>query len=256
MNLKLCSAVVTFAPKIDLDAQRDFWMHFGCFLASFWHPFGFILAAFGSIVMPLGSMLAPFGLLFCTFSLHFHDFFLFFNLFLLFIHLDCLRFRFWSHFEGKCNFWAPNPAGNPQQNYRRISTVGTPPFLGPGRVCCRRQLKIRPGPEAPEACWASALACALPITHPTSEEFLWRWFSAVPSQGDARKVRYFGTDAVLKNSCVFAVSLFFRTLFSHRFLDGFLMDFTSLFGSLFNVFSMIFASIFRACFCIDFWCGV
>ena len=31
-------------------------------------------------------------------------------------------------------FRAPNPAGNPHQNYSRISTVGTPTFLGPGRV--------------------------------------------------------------------------------------------------------------------------
>ena len=122
-------------PRRLLDAL---WLLFGSLLVPFWFHFG----SFDSIVMPFGSFLAPFGLLFCTFSLHFHDFSYFLNLFLLFIHLDCLRFRFWSHFECKCNFWAPNPAGNPQQSYRRISTVGTPPFLGPGRVCCRRQLKI------------------------------------------------------------------------------------------------------------------
>ena len=44
------------------------------------------------------------------------------------------------------DFWAPKPARNPQMNYSRKSTVGTPTFLGPGRACCRRQLKIRPGP--------------------------------------------------------------------------------------------------------------
>ena len=159
-----------------------------------------------------------------------------------------MRFRFWSHFECKCNFWAPNPAGNPQQNYVRISTVGTLTFLGPGRACCRRQLKIRPGPEAPEACWHSALACALPITYPTCEEFLWRWFSAVPSEGDARKVGYFGSRAVSKNPHFFAVSLFFRTLFSTSVFYRFLMDFTSLFGTLFYVFFMICACLFRACF--------
>ena len=112
-----------------------FWLHFGPFWLYF-APFWLHFETFWLLWLPFGTLLAPFWLLF----LNFHSFSS------LFLHLECFWFRFGRSSDAKTIFGAPNPARNPQQNYSRISTVGTPPFLGPGRVCCRRQLKIRPGP--------------------------------------------------------------------------------------------------------------
>ena len=128
---------------------------------------------------------------------------------------------------------------NPQQNYSRISTVGTPTFLGPGRVCCLWQLRIRPGPQATGACWDRA--CVLPTYHtpylciyPLSLiGILVGGFLQVPSAGDARKVGSFGTRAVSKNLCF----CYFSHLFSYLLFYRLFLDSASLFGSLFGVFS-------------------
>ena len=77
MAPKLRRAVTLLAPKIDLGAQGDFWMHLGRLLAPFWHPLGSILVVLGSILLPFGSILLPFrssGSLLAPFSLHFRSF--------------------------------------------------------------------------------------------------------------------------------------------------------------------------------------
>ena len=169
---KLSGGHPFWLPKSTLAPKATF----GCTLVAFWLPFGTLsppfwslLAPFGSLSAPFWSLLAPFCYLLAPLAPFWHplrsifDAFLNFESFLsLFLHLDCLQFRFWSHFQCKYNFGAPNAAGNPQQNYSRISTVGTQPFLGPGRVYCRRQLRSAPGRTAPQACWDSSLACSLP----------------------------------------------------------------------------------------------
>ena len=139
-------------------------------------------------------------------------------------------------FPMQIQFLSNQPCRNPQQNYWRISTVGTQTFLGPGRACCRRQLKIRPGPEAPEACWDSALACALPITHPTCEEFSWRWFLGTLRRRRAKSLVFWYLGPVEISGVFLAVPFFSHPFFELRFLpifDGFHFPF----WILFNVFS-------------------
>ena len=155
----------TLAPKAIFGCTLvTFWLPFGTVWIQFWRPRRLLGALWLPFGYPLGSILTC-GTLLNSFWLLFLNFQSFSS---LFRYLVCFRFRFGRSSDAKTIFGAPDPARNPQQNYSRISTVGTPPFLGPGRVCCRRQLKIRPGPEAPEACWGHGLACSLPITHPTS----------------------------------------------------------------------------------------
>ena len=102
--------------------------------------------------------------------------------------------------------------------------VGAPTFLGPGRVCCRRQPKIRPGPEAPEACWAWALVRSTYHTPYLSEEFFCRCPSEVPSEGGRAKSGFFWHRGRVEKM------FFFRgvPLFSHPF-------FASIFGWIFGV---------------------
>ena len=63
---------------------------------------------------------------------------------------------FRSLFDAIPSFWAPSLAGAQQINYPRTQTVGTQPYLGPGREYCRRQLKSAPGRTAPAGVLASA----------------------------------------------------------------------------------------------------
>ena len=139
------------APKIDIGAQGDFWMHFGRLSV----PFCMLWASFESLWAPFCCLLRPFGYLsgacwylFAPPPPFWHPFR---SIFLLFLMLRiCCRFLFiWiacgSVFGRTPNantfLGHPTPQ-DPQQNYSRISTVGTPTLLGPGRACCRRQLKI------------------------------------------------------------------------------------------------------------------
>ena len=70
MAPKLSPAVSLLAPKIDLGAQGDFWMHLGRLLAPFWHPLGstchpvgFDWLPFGVLLLPSRLILDPFGAL-------------------------------------------------------------------------------------------------------------------------------------------------------------------------------------------------
>ena len=149
-------------------------------------PFGSLLAPFGLHFDRLELNFRPFCLHFSQFWLHFATFSLlwlpfgtlfasFSLLFLILIVFYCFFF-IWiacgSVFGRTSNantiFGHPTPQGTHSKIIRESQTVGTLTFLGPGRACCRRQLKIRPGPEAPEACWDSSVACSQPITHPIS----------------------------------------------------------------------------------------
>ena len=123
------------------------WLLFGSLwrpLALFWFPLttlGSLLvrfsAASGSILMPFRSS----GSLLLRLSLHFRDFFNF-KFVLAFYTFGLLGVPFLVALPMQTQFLSTKPRRNPQQNYWRISTVGTQTFLGPGRVCCRRQLKI------------------------------------------------------------------------------------------------------------------
>ena len=139
------------APKIDLGAQGDFWMHFGRLSV----PFCMLWASFESLWAPFCSLLRPFGYLsgacwylFAPPPPFWHPFRSIFLLFLM-LRICCRFFFIWI----ACgSVFGRTPSANtilghptpqdPQQNYSRISTVGTPTLLGPGRACCRRQLKI------------------------------------------------------------------------------------------------------------------
>ena len=134
------------APKIDLGAQGDFWMHLGRLLAPFWHPLGSILVVLGSILLPFGSILLPFrssGSLLAPFWFHFGRFFLilivvrrFFSISIVFGSV-LVALPMGTQFLGH-----PTPQGTHSKIIRESQTVGTLTFLGPGRACCRRQLKI------------------------------------------------------------------------------------------------------------------
>ena len=129
------------APKIDLGAQGDFWMHFGRLSA----PFCMLWASFESLWAPFCCLLHPFGYLsgacwylFAPPPPFWHPFrsifiaFLNFGSFLtLFLHLDCLRFRFWSRSQCKYSFGAPN-AARPRAKLFENLNRRNPNFTRPG----------------------------------------------------------------------------------------------------------------------------
>ena len=160
MAPKANPAFTILAPFWFRFSGIDFLMRFGRLLSPFWRPFAAPLTPLGSLCAPSGLSLAPFGSILAPFSeasgfilipVRFSGclllpFWLQFCCFLIFDSFSLFWMVFDSVFDRLSNantiFGVPNPARNPQQNYSRISTVGNPTFLGPGRVCCRRQLKI------------------------------------------------------------------------------------------------------------------
>ena len=133
------------------------WLHFGRFWLHF-APFWLHFATFSLLRLPFGTLFASFSLLFLILIV-------FYSFFSIWIACGSV---FGRTSNAKTIFGHPTPQETHSKIIRESQTVGTLTFLGPGRACCRRQLKIRPRPEAPEACWDRALACSLPITHPIS----------------------------------------------------------------------------------------
>ena len=128
---------------------------FGCTLVALWLPFGTLWAPFWSLLgsfwcllASFGSLLAPFLYLFaplapCCYVFRYISVTFFnFEFVLAFYTFGLLGVPFLVALPMQIQFLSTQPRRNPQQNYWRISTVGTQTFLGPGRVCCRRQLKI------------------------------------------------------------------------------------------------------------------
>ena len=130
-----------FVPKINQNGSQNiscghpFWLPkstlapeatFGCTLVAFRLPF----ACFELHLNRFGLHFVAFCVCLATFRVHVGTFSLlrlpcgtlftpFSSLFLIlkpscrfFLHLDCLRFRCWSHFQCKYNFGAPNATGN------------------------------------------------------------------------------------------------------------------------------------------------
>ena len=131
-------------PRRLLDAL---WSPFGSLLHALsfiWIALGSILLPFASVWLPFGCMLVPFrssASLLAPFSLHFFAFLNVENLLSFFFIWIACSSVFGRTPSANTILGHPTPQ-DPQQNYSRISTVGTPTLLRPGRACCRRQLKV------------------------------------------------------------------------------------------------------------------
>ena len=120
------------------------YVEFGPLLAPFWSllaPFGTLLAAFGSLLAPTRYLLVPLAPFWHPFGNILVVVLRFYPFWSLFIHFDRFRFHLARILDPKWRVLAANPARAPQINFSPTSTVGTQPFLGPGREYCRRQLK-------------------------------------------------------------------------------------------------------------------
>ena len=108
---------------------------FGLHFAPFWRPF----APFWLHFATFSLLWLPFGTLFASFSLLFLVLIVFYRFFSIWIACGSV---FGRTSNAKTIFGHPTPQGTHSKIIRESQTVGTLTFLGPGRACCRRQLKI------------------------------------------------------------------------------------------------------------------
>ena len=146
----------------------DFLMHFGRPLAHFWFPFGSrwltlgslwltfgsrwltfgsLWLPFGSLLMSLGSLLMPFASLLLTresiFSLLLYPV-LMFRIFSIF-HENIMQILVLNNFQCKSHSRSIKsyfPEAHRTHPNRKYIFSGNPPFKGPERNICRRQLRL------------------------------------------------------------------------------------------------------------------
>ena len=142
------------APKNASITQPRFFMVLGSTLAHFWLPLAPFWLTFGVPWLTFGALSFTFahpGIHFLTFA------------------VSCPHFSYLFEFSMKisCKIWFLNnflwkshsrsiksyfPEAHRTHPNRKYIFSCNPPFKGPERNICRRQLRSAPGPKAPEAC--------------------------------------------------------------------------------------------------------
>ena len=137
-----------------------------------WLTFDSHLAPFGSLWAPFCSLWAPFWLTFGVPWLTFGALSFTFahpGIHFLTFAVSCRHFSYLFEFSMKisCKIWFLNnflwkshsrsiksyfPEAHRTHPNRKYIFSCNPPFKGPERNICRRQLRSAPGPKAPEAC--------------------------------------------------------------------------------------------------------
>ena len=145
-----------------------FYVEFGSLWAPFWLPLAHFWLPLAHFWLPLAPFWLTFGVPWLTFGalsftfahpgIHFLTF-----------AVSCRHFSYLFEFSMKisCKIWVLNnflwkshyrsiksyfPVAHRTHPNRKYIFSCNPPFKGPERNICRRQLRSAPGPKAPEAC--------------------------------------------------------------------------------------------------------